>query len=87
MLTVVVCQFNREKPDFRDVELEDAARRDSSLPAPSTNKRKGRRKKARKAKGRDLEVAINGINLEDEEVEEVESFEDDRECDIPKVIT
>jgi len=96
VLTVVVCQFNRENPDFRGVELEDAARSDSNLPAPITNKRKGRRKKARKAKGRDLEVAINGINLEGEEIEEVESFEDDtdvgtgserfRECDIPKPI-
>ena len=32
VLTVVVCQFNREKTNFRDVELEDAPRRDSNLP-------------------------------------------------------
>ena len=74
MLTVAICQFNRNEPDFRGVELEAGARSGKNWPASISNKRRRRRKKTRKTKARDPDVTIN---LESEEVEEVESFEED----------
>jgi hypothetical protein len=54
------------------MELEDGARSDKHRPASILNKK--RRKKSRKKKARDPDVTID---LESEEVEEVESFEED----------
>jgi hypothetical protein len=76
VLTVVVCQCNREKTDLHDIELEDSTRSRSSWPASITSKRKRRWKKARKRKARDSVVTINEIDLESEEIGE-ESFEED----------
>ena len=75
MSTVVICQFTRKKPDLRGIELENDPRSDKHWPASILNKKKRRRKKSRKKKARDPEVTT--IDSEGEEIEEVESFEED----------
>ena len=70
ILTVVVCQ-HRKKTNFCDGGLENGARGDGNLVSIS-RKRKNKRKKGRKMK-----IASNETNLEREDIEEVESFEDD----------
>lgn len=70
VLTVAVCQ-HRKKTDLCDEELENGARGDRNLVSIS-RKRKRKRKKGRKKK-----IASNETHLEREDIEEVESFEDD----------
>lgn len=79
VLIVVVWQSNRERTDPCGIELEDGARSGSNWPAllMNTRERKRRRKKARKTKARDPDVNTNEIDLKSEEIEEVESFEED----------
>jgi len=73
--TVVICQFTRKDPDLRSIELENGTRSDKHWPASILNKRRRSRKKSRKKKAKDPDVTT--IDLESDEIEEVESFEDD----------
>ena len=75
MASVVICQFTRKEPELRDIELEDGARSDKHWPSSILNKRRKRRKKSRKKKARDPDLTT--VDLESEEIEEVESFEED----------
>lgn len=75
--TVIICQFTRKEPNFRGIELENGVRSDKQWPASILNKRRSRAKKSRKKKARDPDVTT--IDLESEEIEEVESFDEDVE--------
>jgi hypothetical protein len=73
--TVVIRQYTRKKRDLRSIGLEHNARSDKNWPTSILNKRKRRRKKSRKKKAKELDVTT--IDLESDDIEEVESFEDD----------
>ena len=77
MSSVVICQILRKQPDLSDVELENGAGSDKHWPASILNQKRRRRKKSRKKKARDPDMTSN--DLEDEEIEEVESFDEDVE--------
>jgi hypothetical protein len=70
--TVAIC--TRKQHNQRSIELDDDTRSDKHWPTSISNKRRRRRKKSRKKKTRDPDVTID---LESEEIEEVESFEEE----------
>ena len=73
--TVVIRQFVRKERDLRGIELEHDARSDKKWPTSMLNKRRRRRKKSRKKKAKGSDETT--IDLESNDIEEVESFEDD----------